>query len=566
MAVGLNGRNSGEFKSIFSHNLTERIFGVKFFARLGDIGVGVNERGLIDVSGSEFGGVDFQISEQATSFPHSSDESRADPGVTIIVPPAVLFNDRVELMDLLAKLVVSDSGEFRDGVVLVVEVKSHLEGSIEDLHDSFGVLLLVHGEDWGQEFGGHDGREALIDGVDPAKQEVVVSVGHTFNTLEEFVGGSFVELGSDFLSQGEPDGVIVSIVSPLNPVLEGIDLETSSGPVPGGVRFDNVKFTVNSKSHNGVTSMGSRTILCHLVKTVHPDIKEEITRLNEFFRDIINSFLGSFGSLLVFEAHSFLGELNIFSDLFRSDFRTKEGDVRIKTKTSVEEEEGLHNIRIEVKGSVTTSEDHKTSLSDRFHIIVGKVIKCDLVGSTLIVSFHVGIGKTAVKISLGAGETFFVFHDMGELDGVLTLNMHGNGVIMPAVAIKSDGLAIFFELSNDVGKEFVEAWSSTGGTLEDILVLGLILLGVLDGINESVIELLEMLNLGEHTTFGEMDNSVRALLVVLDVVTAEEMVFDFLVSSFKEITNFVDGGVGNKEAKSECDYGFAHLFCYLYLC
>merc|ERR1719498_1805802 len=124
-----------------------------------------------------------------------------------------------------------------------------------------------------------------------------------------------------------------------------------------------------------------------------------------------------------------------------------------------------------------------------------------------------GIGKTAVKISLGAGETFFVFHDMGELDGVLTLNMHGNGVIVPAVAIKSDGLAIFFELSNDVGKEFVEAWSSTGGTLEDILVLGLILLGVLDGINESVIELLEMLN------FRNMDLSFCAL--VASVLTSQ---------------------------------------------
>lgn len=109
-----------------------------------------------------------------------------------------------------------------------------------------------------------------------------------------------------------------------------------------------------------MTSVGTRSVLGDHVKTVKSEDDEEVTVLDEFFGNVVNSLLGLSGSLLVFVSHSVLDELDVLAFLEFSDMASDEPLVRVVTPTSHEEHEGLEDVGIELKDRVTFVEDVKS--------------------------------------------------------------------------------------------------------------------------------------------------------------------------------------------------------------
>lgn len=59
----------------------------------------IEEVGLVNISRSEFGSIDFKITEETSSLPDGSDERRADHRGTIGVNPRVLFRNSEDFSD-----------------------------------------------------------------------------------------------------------------------------------------------------------------------------------------------------------------------------------------------------------------------------------------------------------------------------------------------------------------------------------------------------------------------------------------------------------------------------------
>lgn len=85
----------GNVHNELTHNLTVRKTILKAFSGL--FVFLIEEVGLVNISGGEFSGVDFKITEETSSLPDSSDERRADHGGTIRVNPRVLFGNGEDL-------------------------------------------------------------------------------------------------------------------------------------------------------------------------------------------------------------------------------------------------------------------------------------------------------------------------------------------------------------------------------------------------------------------------------------------------------------------------------------
>lgn len=247
VAVRSDSADSGEFHSVGSHNLAEWVLGIQRGAFLGKDGLGVNESGFIDVSGSEFDGVNIIAIIQSTSLPDTSDESTADIAVSVFVHPSVLFNLGHKFRESGTSF-SSNNGKFGDSESLGTQ--SHVHGSTEDGVSFGGHDLLENGEHSREEFRGEDGGEAGVGGIDPSEEEVVETVGHAFHGLEPISSSGGVELLGILLFQGEPGDVVVSIMSVLHPFRELVSLDTLLRPVSSIVGLNDVEFTVDTEGND----------------------------------------------------------------------------------------------------------------------------------------------------------------------------------------------------------------------------------------------------------------------------------------------------------------------------
>jgi len=115
--------------------------------------------------------------------------------------------------------------------------------------------VLQDREDNGDELHWEEGWPVLFWGIDPSEQEVVITVGETLSLVEEFLSGSFVELGSGGIAQGQVRNVEVGVSGPLDPLTELVSLDSVHWPVPSVLGLYDVEFSVESESHGGVTGV-----------------------------------------------------------------------------------------------------------------------------------------------------------------------------------------------------------------------------------------------------------------------------------------------------------------------
>ena len=134
----------------------------------------------------------FQLGQQSSGYVNSSHEGRADVRGAVAVHPAVLFWHRQQV----SKGHVALSHHVADLFQLpVLCSESLVEGLSEDLLDwrlPKSLEVAEHGE---HEIYVKHGRQVVLGSVDPAHEEVVVTIRISFHTLEELCALGYVELG-----------------------------------------------------------------------------------------------------------------------------------------------------------------------------------------------------------------------------------------------------------------------------------------------------------------------------------------------------------------------------------
>lgn len=108
MRVSWDRAKAGESHLVLAEQLAEVDAWVGIFASLGSVVVLVENVDLVDVLWAPFDGVDVVVTEDACSFPHSSDKCRAHHGFSIVVLtsvfPAVYLRDCHHVGDVKASL------------------------------------------------------------------------------------------------------------------------------------------------------------------------------------------------------------------------------------------------------------------------------------------------------------------------------------------------------------------------------------------------------------------------------------------------------------------------------
>jgi len=78
----------------------------------------------------------------------------------------------------------------------------------------------------------------------------VITIGETLGFKEEFLSSGLVEASARFWAKGHVNNVEISIASPDFPVGPLVSLNALIRPVPAVLRFNNIEFTIESKSHD----------------------------------------------------------------------------------------------------------------------------------------------------------------------------------------------------------------------------------------------------------------------------------------------------------------------------
>jgi len=92
-------------------------------------------------------------------------------------------------------------------------------------------------------------RPVVLSSINPSKQKVVIAIRKTLCQEKEVLSFLLVELCSCCGVERKMDYMKVSITSPSYPIRPFVSLDTVYWPVPSVLRFNNVKFSFESKSH-----------------------------------------------------------------------------------------------------------------------------------------------------------------------------------------------------------------------------------------------------------------------------------------------------------------------------
>jgi len=426
-----NSSDTREFHSPFTHNLAERIGGINLLADFRNRRVGVKEVQLVKILGSEFDGIDIKSIEKASSLVHSDDERTADIADTIRVLPTILFSNGIKIRDGQVSIVGFKSN-FRNREVL--GAKSHVQSFSVDGSGGRRNDLFNDSHDRCQEFGRKERRVVVVSGIKPSPEEVVITIRNAFNSLEEFDSSIIVEFLGDFGFQRKPSDLETSISSPFNPILVGVHLDTSSGPVPTRLGFSNVEFSIDTESHGTVTDVTSTAVADNGVKTIESDNGQEITRLNEGFIKFNNNILGSNLPSVV---HGFLEEFDVLSFHERSGLASEERNVGVKTQTTNEEPERLEEIRDEMDTLVADSEQRDTKGFEFLHLIISE-LEVNLVSTASGKDINVEVGQSGVEIRVGTSEGLGALESVDDLNSVLVDLLKGDGSFLETLSAISD--------------------------------------------------------------------------------------------------------------------------------
>lgn len=125
----------------------------------------------------------------------------------------------------------------------------------------------------------------------------MVPIWHAFDSLEPVVDSGSVELLRYVLFEGKMNYVEASVLRPLDPCAEGVDLEPGFGPVPSALALHDVEFTfageVKPDRHGTVADMASCSPHDDLVESVQPSNCQEISRVNSVQIYLLVRVLGS---------------------------------------------------------------------------------------------------------------------------------------------------------------------------------------------------------------------------------------------------------------------------------
>jgi len=105
----------------------------------------------------------------------------------------------------------------------------------------------------------------------------MVSIWEALCFAEEFKGSCRVVFGSHLVTQRHVNYIEVTVLSILNPLREKGSLNSVSRPVPGILTLNNVKFSINSLGHNGMSRMRSSAVHDHWVKTIESQNSQIVT-------------------------------------------------------------------------------------------------------------------------------------------------------------------------------------------------------------------------------------------------------------------------------------------------
>jgi hypothetical protein len=274
-------------------------------------------------------------------------------------------------------------------------------------------------------------------GIEPSPEEIVIAIRNTFDGSEEFYSSIIVPFGLDFGFQGKPSNMETSISSPFNPLLIGVQLDTSSGPVPTGLGFGNVEFTVNTDSHSTMADVTATSVTNDGIKTIESNNGQEITGVDEGFIEFDNNILRSDLPSVV---HSFTQEFNVLFFHERSGLASEERNIGVKAQTTDEKPEGLEQIRNEVDTLVADSEKRDTDSFEDFILFISE-LESDLVSTMSGKNFNVEVGQGGVEIGVGTQERFACLELVDNFNGVLVNNIKGDGSILEALgAVTQSGV------------------------------------------------------------------------------------------------------------------------------
>jgi hypothetical protein len=338
-------------------------------------------------------------------------------------------------------------------------------------------------------------------------------------------------LSADFRLQGHPDDVEVGVVGPLDPVAEGVHLETFSGPVPGSLGFDDVEFVFDPEEHGGVTSVGAGTVFDDLIKTVQSGNGEEISGVDEGRIDVDDDVLGVSGFPLV--AGDVSDELDVLVDLVFGGLRAEERDLGVEAESAEEEPKGLEEVGDVVDDLVAESEDVDSGVLDVLVEFGSEVLESDDVLAGSVNGFGVEVGQGGVHVTFTA-ETVSVVDFMDDFNGGLVDKVDADSVVLVAGSGEGFGLDRGVEASDETGEDLEEFGMITGNACLDVggdfFVVEVVVL-------PGVAKLSKVFFFGEETTLRPEDDRGGFVVSVLLEVEAAELVRDL----FEALVEILDG-------------------------
>eukprot|EP00760_Papus_ankaliazontas_P015324 PhM_4_TR16469/c0_g1_i1/m.82905 len=252
------------------------------------------ERVVIDVG--LLRAVEVKVAEHTTRLPHVAHKDTAHlrlahSGETVtgcVVDPRVLLDNGVDLGAVHTTL----SREAVDGGGLeVARAHALVPRLTEDDAGGRNNLLKVRKHNLNEvprqtavaEIR-RQARVVVLDGVDPAVDQVAVAIVEAAHCGEEFPRGGGVELGAEIRTERNDDSVVAGEVGQADPFVVFRALHAVDGPVGGvhrGLTEEERAVRVTHRN-DGVTGRGAHRPGQHRVEAVETDDTDEVTRLDVF--------------------------------------------------------------------------------------------------------------------------------------------------------------------------------------------------------------------------------------------------------------------------------------------
>ena len=155
--------------------------------------------------------------------------------------------------------------------------QTEVQSFAEEVVGNFRREILDNGEHDGYKLVGEEGRPVVVGSVNPAVEEIVVSVGKSLGFEEPLLGCLLVKNGSSFGVKRIPSNVETSLFSLFDPIGPFCALNAMCGPVPTILALANVKLAVKTQRHYRMTNVRSSSIHNNGVKSIETHDREEIS-------------------------------------------------------------------------------------------------------------------------------------------------------------------------------------------------------------------------------------------------------------------------------------------------